>query len=203
MPDYQKGKIYTLRTYYDDSLIYVGSTCCGLSNRLAQHKSDYKRFQNGKKNYITSFKIVCYDNCYIELYEAYPCDNKSELIKREGEVIRELDCVNKAVAGRSNQEYRNENKDEIKLKKKKHYQNNKDEIKFQKKKYYQNNRDRFLEQQKKYREDNKDKIKLKMKQRVICECGADIVKYTKHRHIKSKKHIKLMKDNEETESESE
>ena len=38
MPDYKKGKNYTIRCKTDDSLIYVGSTVESLSSRLSKHK---------------------------------------------------------------------------------------------------------------------------------------------------------------------
>jgi hypothetical protein len=141
--DYQKGKIYTIRCHSDPDLIYVGSTCQRLSDRLGGHKGEYKRFQNGKGNNYTSFKIICYGDSYIELYEAYPCANKQELIKREGEVIRELKCVNKIVAGRT---------------------------------------------QKEYCEDNKETIKIKVAEKMTCDCGSTHRKGNKASHLKTKKH---------------
>ena len=42
------------------------------------------------------------DNCKIELVEYCKCDAKDEL--QEGECIREPDCENKTIAGRSRKE---------------------------------------------------------------------------------------------------
>ena len=43
MPDYSKGKIYTIRCRTNESLIYVGSTVEKyLSTRLAKHKVKVK-----------------------------------------------------------------------------------------------------------------------------------------------------------------
>jgi len=36
---YQRGKIYTVRCYDDDTPIYVGSTIQPLSARMAKHRS--------------------------------------------------------------------------------------------------------------------------------------------------------------------
>ena len=36
---YKRGKIYTIRCKYDDSLIYVGSTIQPLSVRMGAHRS--------------------------------------------------------------------------------------------------------------------------------------------------------------------
>ena len=45
------------------------------------------------------------ENFYIELIEAYPCENNEELRKREGHYIREFGTLNKRIAGRTHQEY--------------------------------------------------------------------------------------------------
>ena len=103
MVNYKNSKIYTIRSHHTDK-IYIGSTCNELRKRLHQHKYKYKYYLNGKYHYTSSFEIVKYDDAYIELYEYYPCNNKVELLKREGELIRKLDCVNKQIAGRSNKE---------------------------------------------------------------------------------------------------
>ena len=105
MIDYKNSKIYLLRSHQTDK-VYVGSTTRRLNQRLAEHKQDFK---NNEK--VKSRDIMKYDDCYIELYENYPCDNKEELRRKEGEIIRELDCVNKCVAGRTIKEYYMENKE--------------------------------------------------------------------------------------------
>ena len=127
MPNYQDGKIYTIRNYTDNSLIYVGSTTQTLSKRLVNHRSDCK---TGKKYSLYSH-IVDNDwsNWYIELYEYYPCNERAELEKREGEIIREIGTINKMVAGRTHKEWREENADKIKENKKKYYEENKEKLK--------------------------------------------------------------------------
>jgi len=95
---YQNGKIYTIRCYNDDTLIYVGSTIEKyLSKRMAKHKSGITcslfQYVNGKWN-----------DWYIELYENYPCNNKDLLRKREGEVTRIIDKINKRIERRNDKE---------------------------------------------------------------------------------------------------
>ena len=118
---YKRGKVYTIRCRYDDSLIYVGSTIDKLAKRMARHRLDKK---------CSLYKLVDGDwnNWYIELYEDFPCDNKEQLEKREGEVIREIATINQVVAGRTKKEYYEENRDKIVDYKKQHYQDNRDEI---------------------------------------------------------------------------
>ena len=169
MPNYQDGKIYTIRNYADNSLIYVGSTTQTLSRRLAKHRTDCK----GGKTRISLYTHITdndWSNWYIELYEYYPCNSRTELEKREGEVIREIGTINKMVAGRTHKEYYKDNADKIKEKNKKYYEENvdkikenykenADKIKENKKKYYEENADKIKENKKKYYEENKEKLK--------------------------------------------
>jgi predicted GIY-YIG superfamily endonuclease len=52
MPNYSKGKIYTIRCRHDASLIYVGSSTQTLSQRWTDHK---KIINNGHKQFLYSF----------------------------------------------------------------------------------------------------------------------------------------------------
>ncbi len=109
MPDYTKGKIYSIRSYQTDE-IYIGSTTQALSMRIGGHRANYKKYLNDKYEYITSFKIIKYDDCYIELIELCSCNSKEELFKKEGEFIRSMKCVNRCIAGRTRKEYHEEHK---------------------------------------------------------------------------------------------
>jgi hypothetical protein len=91
-----------------------------LRKRFYEHKQDYKRWVNGKYHYVSSFEVLKDGMCYIELLEKYPCNDKNELKRREGEVMRSMECVNKQIAGRSIEEYRKDNNIEIKKKHKEH-----------------------------------------------------------------------------------
>ncbi len=70
--------------------------------------------KNNKSNYVTSFELLRYDDCYIELLEDYPCNSNNELQRREGQLIRETEkVINKYVAGRTDAEYKFDNRDKI------------------------------------------------------------------------------------------
>lgn len=43
------------------------------------------------------------ENFEIEVVEEFPCENKKELEKREGEIIREYGTLNRRIAGRNKQ----------------------------------------------------------------------------------------------------
>ena len=120
--DYSKGKIYNV---WDNgyNMCYVGSTTQPLSKRMEWHRRDYKQFSKGNRHRITVFNIFDkygVNNCKIELVENYTCTNKEELQAREGYFIRNTECINRCVPGRSTSEWCEDNKDRVKeLKKKK------------------------------------------------------------------------------------
>ena len=127
---YHNGKIYTIRSPHTDKY-YIGSTCNTLSKRFSQHNCQFS----------SSKIIIDYGDAYIELLENFKCENKNELNRREGELIRthKENIVNFLIAGRTKTEYYNDNKNII-LEKIKQYQNdNKNKIKERKRQYYLKN----------------------------------------------------------------
>lgn len=116
MPDYSEGKIYLVKFRNDQSLVYVGSTKSPLNERFSRHKNDY---DVSLYKYIHNNCHGNWDDCYIELYEDYPCLNKKELERREGEITRKFKndsnykCINKNIAGRNIKEWNEENKKKI------------------------------------------------------------------------------------------
>ena len=164
MTDYSRTKIYCIRSHQTDD-IYIGSSCQKtLAVRLGGHKRDYKNWLNGKHNYVTSFEIIKYGDAYIELLEEYPCRNKLQLNRKEGEYIRKMDCVNKLVAGRTIAEYQQENRERITEYKKEYYQDNKERLLEKRKQYYQDNKEKISERDKQYYQDNREKKQQKNKQ---------------------------------------
>jgi hypothetical protein len=191
MPDYSKGKIYTIRCRNDDTLIYVGSTIQPLSKRWGGHKVDSLRYTN-----MPLYKTINndWDNWYIELYENISCENKEQLHKREGEVIRDIGTLNLCIAGRSGKEWYKENTEKRKMYREKYRQENPDYFKLyhkenadtiqqKKKQYYQKNADKLKEYQQEYKKNNAEKIqkwkqdnKNKLKEQFKCECGGQFIK---------------------------
>jgi hypothetical protein len=116
MPNYENGKIYKLWSP-SNNLVYYGSTTETLSQRLAKHKCGYKAYNNDNtKLYITAYKILECEDYKIELVEEYACNNKQQLLKKEGEYQKNNNCVNEKIAGRTDLEYRQDNKEKIKIK---------------------------------------------------------------------------------------
>jgi len=175
--DYKNAKIYKIIDIGYNKM-YIGSTCQPLYKRLSKHKSSYKQWKNGKETKITSFDLFDefgIENCKIELIEECPCENKEQLLKKEGEHIKNNICVNRIIVGRTRQEYNELNKkknkdyneihkEHIKEQHKEYYEVNKQKILEQQKEYQQNNKQKLAEYNKKYRESNKEHIKEYNKQ---------------------------------------
>jgi Zn ribbon nucleic-acid-binding protein len=161
MPDYKNGKIYKIWSPQGDE-IYIGSTIQPLYKRFHHHKT---------KSPTCSSKILFekYDDVRIELIECVPCDNKEQLIRREGEFIRNNNCVNRCIAGRTSKEYQEDNKE--------HY-----------KEWRENNKDKLNEYDKEYKKNNKEKIKEYNGKKITCECGRTFRISDKARHERTKVH---------------
>jgi hypothetical protein len=54
---YPKAKIYKIVCNIT-GVIFVGSTCKKLCQRIAQHREYYKQYLKGKHNYVTLFKVL-------------------------------------------------------------------------------------------------------------------------------------------------
>jgi hypothetical protein len=216
MPDYSKGKIYTIR-FYNSNEIYIGSTIQSLAVRFGGHKSGNCKTV---KNIIDTKYNGDWSICYYELYENYNCNNKEELNKREGEIIRlfmndeNFVCINKNIAGRTNKEgckeYRENHKEEIKIYNKKHYEECKEDYKIRWKQYYIDNLDYNKERSKAYRKEHREEYLEKDKNRynndkeyfkkhyqnkkeeylkiIKCECGCEITQMNFKRHLQTKRH---------------
>ena len=154
MPNYQLSKIYKLWSP-SKNIIYIGSTTQTLSRRLGKHLSNYKLYKNdNNKPYYTSYLVLECDDYKIELLEEYACNNKEQLLKKEGEYIRNNECVNRCISGRTHKEYNKE-----------WYEKNREAIleksKEPHKQYRAQHKEYFIEYQKQYREANRDMVNKK------------------------------------------
>jgi len=174
--DYKNSKVYKIWSPNGDK-IYVGSTTkIMLCQRMTAHRYKYQEWKKTAKVDTTSYLLFDeygLNNCFIELLEAKECSSKDELHKLEGKYIRELNCVNKIILGRTKKEYREDNKEKI------------DEYQ---KTYQEANKEQILEKCKQYRKDHKDEIKLKKSIPYTCECGSTYRKDYKAKHEQTTKH---------------
>lgn len=104
--DFSQGKIYKL-TNSKSNKIYVGSTALTLDKRFSFHKSNYKRYLQGKHTYERSFDILSCPDVKIELLENFPCKRKQELWEREDYYKNKLKkyCINDRLAITNNKDY--------------------------------------------------------------------------------------------------
>jgi hypothetical protein len=135
---YQHGKIYKIISYSHPELVYYGSTTQQLCRRMVQHRLNFKCGKN-----VSSSEIVKYNDAIILLVIQYPCNNKEQLERKEGEYIKNNECVNKLVAGRTKVEYIEDNKENISNKGKKYYKVNKDILLDKSKEYYEVNKEKL------------------------------------------------------------
>lgn len=146
MTNYNNGKIYKIEAINgEDGDVYIGSTTKQyLSQRMTAHRYDYKRYLDGKRENVTSFKLFekyGVDNCIIILLESVNANSKDELLAREAHYIKSVACVNRCIPLQTSKEYKKANKDKIFIQRKEYREANKDKIK-----EYQNaNKDKIKE----------------------------------------------------------
>jgi hypothetical protein len=168
MADYSEGKIYLVKFRNDPSLVYVGSTKYPLNIRFRLHKKDY---DTSLYKFINDNCDGNWNDCYIELYENYPCLNRKKLDEREGEITRKFkndsnyNCINERIAGRTKEQYYKYHRE-----------------------YNENNKEKISDYHKEWYENNKEKINEKF----TCSCGAIITKNALSRHLKTKKHLECV-----------
>lgn len=98
---FNSSKVYALRCLETDQ-IYVGSTVQDLAMRHKQHQIAYKSHtKGGRYSYCSSFEIVKYLSCEIELLEDVNCESRQELETFEKYHIESNNTVNLNTPGRS------------------------------------------------------------------------------------------------------
>ena len=152
--------------------------------------------------------------CKIELLESFPCKTRTELTQREGQHQRDNDCLNKNMAGRTPEMYREQNKEVIQQRNEHHSENNSEKIKSKAKDRYYDKREEILSQKQEYYDKTKDKKKqynqenrdkfnqIRIEKDSVkhsCECGGQYIYSTKCRHLKSLKHQNYINKNNQKE----
>ena len=97
------------------------------------------------------------------LIEAIPCNSRDEKNAKKRFYIQSLQCVNKTILGRSEKEYRIDNKE--------HYAD-------LFKNYYETNRNSILEK--------------KRNSRITCECGTSTTTSGMSKHKRTMKHLQFI-----------
>ena len=120
--------------------------------------------------------------------EDYPCNSKQELERREGELIRNTECVNKNIAGRTAKERYEDDRDKYLERFRQYHKSNTKRRNEYTKEYRENNKDKVKEQKRKDYENRREAILTKLKQPWICECCITTTKGNKNHHLKKAKH---------------
>ncbi len=157
MPDYSKGKIYTIRFTDNIEVVYIGSTIQPLTVRFGGHK---RTKHSSVYQYIQDNYNGEWNNCYIELYEDFICDSKEQLNKKEGEIIRIFKnenyiVLNKMIAGRTYKEYCREEHEKLNEYRKLNVERKKEYDK----EYRKLNAEKIQERKREYNKKNAEKIK--------------------------------------------
>jgi len=185
MKDYQNGKIYKITNCIDDE-VYVGSTTQSLTRRFNDHISSIN-YKPRRTLYI-HMKKLGKDKFCISLIENYPCTNRTELLCREGQLIREFGTINCQIAGRTDVEYAEDNKERLIEYRKEYYKSNNERIRKNVDEYRCKNKDKINEYDRERYRKNKIEVNRKQTEKIECDICKCIVSRTNISiHKKTKK----------------
>lgn len=165
----KEGKIYKIIYIGNENIniTYIGSTFDTLRNRWWGHKSNYNTYLNNNKKICSIFKH--FDKFGINNFKIF--------------LIKQYDIYDKNQLNAYEQLWINKlkciNEQPAFQPLKKYIKKKCDE------EYYQNNKDKIRKKNKEYGEE-----------KIICECGSNIRKDSKLRHLKSKKHLNFSAGNQ-------
>jgi hypothetical protein len=175
MAKYLKGKIYKIINDETDK-IYIGSTYGSLWKRFSRHKNEYSLWvEDRTRQFKSSFELLPFGSARIELIEDFPCNSKEELLTREQFYMNEnkLKCVNKLNAILTH--------DERKVYRLKWYHEHSDRSK----KYREDNAEHIQIKSAEYYEENKEHLNAIRSEKITCDCGSEIRRDSKARHLRS------------------
>ena len=163
---YKDGKIYKLQL---GNKVYVGSTINKLGDRFSDHKSDYKRFIEGKSSRKLASTELFKDNLEpaMGLIENFPCAGKTELCQRERywqEILAHdtnFVLVNKYQAFRSEEEIREYHAEYFR----KHSEANREHFLEYARKRYESNREAYAQNY----QANREAILIRQSEKVTCK----------------------------------
>lgn len=115
MVNYSKGKIYKVEPVceHEDGDIYIGSTA---QDKLCMRWREHKKTVNDvrrRTSVCEFFNKYGMDKCHIVLLEQVDANCKEELRAREAYYVKTLKCVNKRIPNRTEQDWRNDNKEHM------------------------------------------------------------------------------------------
>ena len=148
MIDYLNSKIYKIICKNDDiESCYVGATT-NFNQRKNNHRMTCNN-ENAKNHNTKLYRFIRenggWDNWKMVLIEDYSCEDKTELRKKEREVMESLEAdlntnkpyVSKAELNKTSLDYYHANKETIKLKRGDYFKEYNERTKKQRKEYYE------------------------------------------------------------------
>ena len=175
MVNYQNGKIYKM--LMPDGYFYIGCTCNELRVRKQMHKKSFNKNSQGKLYIHIRKNCIEWNDIHMILFELYPCKERSELLLRESQVIREhfddKSCLNTFIFSRqdgSNQKMTNEKRKNDRIE-------NIDEYRKHDLQRYNNQR------------------REKMLEKIQCVCGVTHCRTNIRKHERTAKHLKWISEN--------
>ena len=91
MPDYSKGRIYSIVSPSHPEDVYYGSTIQTLGVRMCGHRKQHIKREGG----CSSSDVLRHGDAIILLVENFPCKSVEELRAREGYYVLNTPCVNR------------------------------------------------------------------------------------------------------------
>jgi len=148
--------------FYEEKLLYIGSTI-NIKQRQSRHKSKLNNDSQMPFYIYLKENNLTFADLDIEIVNTDITD-ELELRRAEGKVTKlcNPEC-NLRIEGRTKKEYREDNKEKIKIKSKIYNENNKESKKEYNKTYNQNNKESIRANKLTYKEDNKEIIIEKRK----------------------------------------
>lgn len=173
-------------------LSYVGSTC-DLNARINYHKRACNNPNRKDYNY-KKYKIIRANGGW-ENFKFIQIGQREQITEIEACQIEEDYRVNLKANMNDRRCYRTEEvkKEQKQQGNKKYREKHKDEMREYQKEY----RVTHKEEKREYREKNKEQLLAKSKIKITCECGCEIQKCNISKHLKTEKHLDLMKNNNE------
>ena len=180
MVNYQNGKIYNM--LMPDGYFYIGCTCNELRVRKQMHKNacgyGVKQTQLYKHIRKSMFE---WTDIHMVLFEMYPCKERSELLLRESQIIRQfyLDefCLNtNKFTNIDNSTYEN-----LYIKQLQKYKNER------------------INHGEEVRDNDRKRYELKRKfvrlEKIVCICGVTHCRTHIRKHERTAKHLKWISEN--------
>jgi hypothetical protein len=178
---------------------YTGHTT-NFTKRKNKHKSDCNN-ENSPKYNLKVYKTIRanggWDNFSILQIEEFPCNIHEACARERFQYENIYSNMNSQVPGRNYDEWYIDNRTDRLLQKKQYRKDNQEAISLQRKKYYEENQEKILERNKEYKISNAEIIKDKNSETCVCTCGKTVKLGSMHMHVKSKKHITILKSTQD------